>query len=77
MGQESNQPKRQVGPGGDPLRHIGVGVEFIATVGILLAGGLWLDNRFGLSPLFTLIGLALGFAAAMYRLIRAVGQGKG
>jgi F0F1-type ATP synthase assembly protein I len=77
MGQQSGQPDRHDPPDNSPLRYMGVGVEFIAAVGLPLAAGLWLDSRWGLSPLFTLIGLALGFAAGLYRLVQVSGQGKG
>jgi len=48
------------------------GVEFAVVVGLLTAGGYWLDGYTGTLPLWTLVGLAAGFAAAMYRLIRQV-----
>jgi hypothetical protein len=38
-------------------------------------GGVWLDDRLSLSPLFTLLGLAAGLAAAgigMYLMLTAV-----
>ncbi len=38
-----------------------------------VAGGLWLDDRVGTRPLFTLLGLLLGVVLAfygMYRMIR-------
>jgi hypothetical protein len=48
------------------------GVEFAVTIGLLTFGGFWLDGRMGTLPLWTLLGLALGFAMALYRLIRQV-----
>jgi F0F1-type ATP synthase assembly protein I len=48
------------------------GVEFAVVVGALTGGGYWLDVYTGKLPLWTLVGLATGFAAAMYRLIRQV-----
>lgn len=38
-------------------------------------GGVWLDSRLGLSPLFTLLGLLLGIILAivgMFRMLMAV-----
>ena len=37
----------------------------ISAIAFIL-GGLWLDKRFGLTPLFTLIGSALGLVVALY-----------
>lgn len=34
-------------------------------VGLPIAGGVWLDLRYGLMPLFTLLGLVLGFGAGL------------
>ncbi|MBN1553819.1 MAG: AtpZ/AtpI family protein [Phycisphaerae bacterium] len=48
------------------------GVEFAVTIGLPTGGGFWLDGRMDTLPLWTLLGLALGFAAALYRLIRQV-----
>jgi F0F1-type ATP synthase assembly protein I len=52
------------------LRYSSVGMEFILTVGLLLAGGVWLDRRLGSMPAFTLVGVILGFAVALTRLVR-------
>ena len=57
------------------LRLVGIGwyVAFCLVGGSL--GGIWLDNRVGSSPLFTLVGLGAGLAVAgfgMYRMLMAV-----
>ena len=53
-----------------PLRYTTIGTEFTVTVALLAGGGLWLDRRIGTTPAFTLVGLVLGFAIALVRLIR-------
>ncbi len=53
----------------DMLRYVSVGTEFIVTFGVPLCIGLLLDRRYG-TIRYTLIGAAVGFAAAMYRMIR-------
>ena len=54
------------------LRYAGVGLQFGVTIAIFVWVGVWLDERFGTSPLFT-IGLALlGFVGAMASLIYRV-----
>lgn len=60
------------------LGLVTAGVEFAVLVGVLTGGGYWLDRHTGLLPLGTLVGLAAGFSAALYRLIRqARGAGGG
>jgi Putative F0F1-ATPase subunit Ca2+/Mg2+ transporter len=48
------------------LRLIGIGwyVAFCIAAGV--GGGVWLDDRFGLSPLLTLTGLFLGLLLAFW-----------
>ena len=60
----------------DVGRFMGLGMEFLCTVGVPVGVGLWADYRWGLLPLFTLIGLAVGFATGLYQLIRRVGKEK-
>ncbi len=54
------------------LRVIGLSLEFgFTTIGSLvfcLGGGIWLDRRFGTSPLFLMIGLVLAFLSVGYTL---------
>jgi F0F1-type ATP synthase assembly protein I len=57
-----------------PLRYTTIGTEFTVTVGLLAGGGLWLDRRIDTTPAFTLVGLVLGFAVGMVRLIRQARQ---
>ena len=46
----------------------GLGCSIVAALVLCIGGGVWLDNRFGTSPVLTLIGVALGLAAAGYQL---------
>jgi len=52
------------------MRYLAFGTEFALTIGLMLAGGLWLDNKTGMLPLFTLVGACVGFALGLYLLIR-------
>ncbi len=54
------------------LRFVTAGMEFFFAVGLPTAGGLLLDSHFRSLPLWTLVGLGLGFAAGVYRLCREV-----
>jgi F0F1-type ATP synthase assembly protein I len=48
------------------LRLVGIGWYFAFCIALGIGGGVWLDNRFDLSPLFTILGLVLGLLAAFY-----------
>ncbi len=45
-----------------------IGIRMGVSVAIGLGGGILLDNWLGTRPIFTLIGMVLGIAAAMYTL---------
>ena len=45
-----------------------IGIRMGVSVGIGLGAGLLLDNWLGTRPIFTLIGMVLGIAAAFYSL---------
>ncbi len=54
------------------LRLTGLGwyVALCIVLGIL--GGLWLDRKLGVLPLFTLLGLVIGSAVAFFGVYRTV-----
>ncbi len=66
-------------PGGDSperrsarrqgLAYQGATVAFVAIL-IAMGLGYWVDRHFGTSPLYLLIGTAVGFAAFVLRLFR-------
>ena len=59
------------------LRDSHLGLQFALTVGLVFFGGLKADERLQTSPLFTLLGVALGFGIGLYRLMVDVyGMGK-
>ena len=43
-------------------RYMGIGLEVAIAIVLSLYAGYWLDKKFGYSPLFLVICLALGFA---------------
>lgn len=60
---------------GTVARLVGIGWYVAICIGGGAIGGLWLDRKLDLSPLFTLLGLSVGIAVAvvgMYRLLMAV-----
>jgi F0F1-type ATP synthase assembly protein I len=46
------------------LRLVGIGWYIALCIILGVGGGVWLDRRFDLTPLFTMTGLFLGLAAA-------------
>lgn len=60
------------------LQFVGIGWYVATCIVAGGVGGLWLDRRLGLSPLLTLVGIALGLLVAgfgMYRMLMAVLEG--
>ncbi len=60
--------------GQDIWQYTTLGMEFVITFGVIVAGGYWLDRWLGTLPVWTLIAAGLGFAGAMYRLVRSARQ---
>lgn len=65
---DSKIPKRA----GNYLRYSHLGIQFALVFGVCVAAGMALDRKLQWSPLFTILGLFLGFAAALYHLVKAV-----
>jgi F0F1-type ATP synthase assembly protein I len=65
-GEEPSSSASQIG------RYSGYGLALGATVAFFTWVGMKLDVRLGTSPLFVILGGALGFGGGMYRLIHDV-----
>ncbi len=48
------------------LRLLGIGWYFALCIALGVGGGVWIDRELGTSPIFSLVGLFLGMAAAFY-----------
>ena len=48
------------------MRLLGLGWYVALSIVLGVGGGLWLDGRLDIRPLFTLLGLALGLVVAFY-----------
>ena len=62
------------------LRLMGIGWYFALCIALGIGGGVWLDSRLGISPLFTMLGLGLGLIAAFvggYRMLMEALGGDG
>jgi F0F1-type ATP synthase assembly protein I len=73
MSDESGADGRGSGKDGSPKagEHspwalAGLGVQFFAALILFVYAGSWLDDRFGLSPLFLLLGLFVGGGGSFY-----------
>jgi ATP synthase protein I len=64
--------------GANYARLFGVGFAFILVIGVLAAGGFFLDRVLGTLPLFLLVGLGIGFAGGLYYVylaLKKLGEG--
>lgn len=57
---------REIGP------YLGLGTQLAASIVIMFFAGKWLDEKFGLFPLLTIVFSFLGGFAGIYNFIRAV-----
>lgn len=72
--------EEQSGPSGPfrYARYFNLPIQFSATIGVFVLAGWWADGEFGTKPWLMVTGLALGFGAGFYNLIREVyGDKKG
>jgi F0F1-type ATP synthase assembly protein I len=53
---------------------LGFGSAFAGGMAVFSLGGHWLDVKFGKEPLFTLIGIALGFVFGGWELWKLVAE---
>jgi len=54
------------------LRLTGLGWYVAVCIVLGILGGLWLDRKLGVLPLFTLLGLVIGSAMAFFGVYRTV-----
>ena len=84
MGDESGSDRRASGDpeapkDGErsPWALAGLGMQFFAALILFVYAGTWLDERFGTSPLFLLLGLFVGGGGSFYLSYRRLmGKGK-
>lgn len=66
---------RRAGP------YLGLGSTFLASIGVCLFLGWWLDGLLGTKPWLTVVGAFLGIAAGFYLFVKTVldaaSRGKG
>lgn len=64
----SEEPERRERPKLMELSGLGLQLAVTITLGVL--GGLWLDNRYGTTPLFVLLGAFGALGAVFYQLFK-------
>jgi ATP synthase protein I len=57
---------REVGP------YLGLGMQLAITVTVMVFIGIWLDEKFELSPILTIVFSMFGVFAGMYNFIKSV-----
>mgnify|MGYP001590948280 CR=1 FL=1 len=63
------------GPKGAPLgAALSLGLELAVAMVLGVVGGRWADEKLGTAPALLLAGVALGFGAGLYLLVRGVKQ---
>ena len=56
----------------DIAEYLGLGLQLAATVTVMVFLGLWLDGKFGTSPILTIVCAFFGVFAGMYNFIKTV-----
>lgn len=51
-------------------QYVGAGIQLAVSVFLCLLGGNWLDQQWGTSPLFLIIGVFVGGGAGFYNLVK-------
>lgn len=68
----SNTDSQRNDSGGNYARYFHVGFAFMFIIAVFTAGGYLLDWLVGTLPLFLLVGMLIGFVAALYYLYTAL-----
>ncbi len=61
-----NKIYREIGP------YLSLGLQLAITVTVMVFLGIWLDEKFDLSPVLTIVFAMLGVSAGMYNFIKSV-----
>ncbi len=56
------------------MRYVSFGTELLVILGLAVWGGLWLDERLKLSPLFLIALPLIGLVVVFTRLIRSLNR---
>ena len=56
------------------LAYSTIGIQLAAILLLFLFGGHWLDERYGSSPWFVLLGTLIGMGAGFYNLMKSLSE---
>jgi F0F1-type ATP synthase assembly protein I len=56
----------------DVIKYLGLGTQLAGTVAVMVLLGYWLDSKFDLKPVLTIIFSFLGIIVGMYQFIKTV-----
>ncbi|HEU0016530.1 MAG TPA: AtpZ/AtpI family protein [Longimicrobium sp.] len=70
MTANSQEPRPRGGPGQDPARLAGIGLQFGIVLVAFLFLGRWLDERLGTGPWLLMAGVFVGFALSLLWMYR-------
>lgn len=76
MGSRPGDGERNRGEDGSRgyLRYVTLGTQLAVTIVLGVLGGIWLDGRWGTSPIFSVVGSVLGIGLGMGVVIREAGR---
>lgn len=70
MAPDPRQQKPDRAPIPGAAEFMGIGFQFVAAILIFLYAGRWLDGKLGTSPWLLILGVFVGFGAALYSMVR-------
>ena len=74
MAQDPREDRQERAPIPGAAEYMGVGLQFVLSILVFLYAGRWLDEKLGTSPWLLMLGVFVGFAAALYSIVRKLGK---
>ena len=62
--------RREPSPLAGAGKYMGLGLQFAGSIVLFMFAGIWLDKRLGTTPIFVILGVFGGAAAAFYVIYR-------
>ncbi|HEV2146958.1 MAG TPA: AtpZ/AtpI family protein [Longimicrobiaceae bacterium] len=73
MALEPRRDEKERPPIPGAAEYMGVGLQFALSILVFLYAGRWLDEKLGTSPWLLMLGVFVGFGAALYSIVRKLG----
>lgn len=74
MAQDPREDRQDRAPIPGAAEYMGVGLQFALSILVFLYAGRWLDEKLGTSPWLLMLGVLVGFGAALYSMVRKLGK---